>query len=216
MADSGECDGVLVGMVATFALSTLCLFTTLLYIVLVRKPTTHSEEMREPPGSQTSNPPLSKNSSFGSLGVMLRDGLSSKGSKRELTLSEEYQQKKAASRSKNTSPSEQNMTNQEKELVTWGLGGFIGSGLLPSHTLGGYGQVYVGMNLFSGELLAVKRCQLGIAPQSRHAAESLQKEILLLKELNHTNIVRYFGCTVDDECINLFMEYQPGRRCPET
>lgn len=37
-----------------------------------------------------------------------------------------------------------------------------------------------------------------------------QREMMLLKELNHENIVRYFGSTTDENFLNIFLEYVPG------
>ncbi|CAG8732212.1 541_t:CDS:2, partial [Ambispora leptoticha] len=40
--------------------------------------------------------------------------------------------------------------------------------------------------------------------------DALQREIALLKELQHENIVQYLGCQRDDETLNIFLEYVPG------
>ncbi|KAI3402366.2 STE11 [Candida oxycetoniae] len=37
-----------------------------------------------------------------------------------------------------------------------------------------------------------------------------QREMTFLKELNHENIVRYFGSSIDDQYLNIFLEYIPG------
>jgi mitogen-activated protein kinase kinase kinase len=40
--------------------------------------------------------------------------------------------------------------------------------------------------------------------------EALQREIQLLKELEHTNIVRYLGSESTSNYLNIFLEYVPG------
>ena len=39
---------------------------------------------------------------------------------------------------------------------------------------------------------------------------ALQREIGLLKDLDHENIVRYLGSQLDDDFLNIFLEYVPG------
>jgi serine/threonine protein kinase len=40
--------------------------------------------------------------------------------------------------------------------------------------------------------------------------EALQQEISVLRTLQHENIVRYLGCSVEDNTFNIFLEYIPG------
>ncbi|RCK67102.1 Serine/threonine-protein kinase STE11 [Candida viswanathii] len=93
----------------------------------------------------------------------------------------------------------------------WLKGARIGSG--------SFGTVYLGMNPFTGELMAVK--QIPLVPETdanNNSSENLQKnsmqeqqrEMMLLKELNHENIVRYFGSSTDENYLNIFLEYVPG------
>lgn len=80
---------------------------------------------------------------------------------------------------------------------------------------GSFGTVYLGMNPLTGELMAVKQVSL---PDERSAnnqlqksmIEALQHEMLLLKELNHENIVRYLGSSTEEKFLNIFLEYVPG------
>ena len=44
----------------------------------------------------------------------------------------------------------------------------------------------------------------------QNSMQEQQREMMLLKELNHENIVRYFGSTTDENFLNIFLEYVPG------
>ncbi|KAG2733728.1 hypothetical protein G9P44_003253 [Scheffersomyces stipitis] len=78
---------------------------------------------------------------------------------------------------------------------------------------GSFGSVYLGMNPFSGELMAVKQIPLpskNNAEEAKKLMSEQQHELTLLKSLNHENIVRYYGASTDDEYLNIFLEYVPG------
>lgn len=96
------------------------------------------------------------------------------------------------------------------------LGGING----PKHWLkgarigaGSFGTVFLGMNPFTGELMAVKQIPLP-KKNSKGDVESTmmeqEREMTLLKQLNHENIVRYYGLSTDDVNLNIFLEYVPG------
>eukprot|EP00899_Mesostigma_viride_P002866 jgi/Mesvir1/12580/Mv10329-RA.1 len=95
----------------------------------------------------------------------------------------------------------------DPEPVRWQKGEMIGSGA--------FGRVYMGMNLASGELLAVKQVLLpregaqGYA-QARAHARGLQAEVAVLRQLRHPNIVRYLGTEKTDTSLNIFLEFVPG------
>lgn len=78
--------------------------------------------------------------------------------------------------------------------------------------LGSFGTVYLGMSPFTGELMAVKQVSLVNSQNDlrKGMIEALQHEMLLLKNLNHENIVRYLGSSISDEYLNIFLEYVPG------
>lgn len=104
---------------------------------------------------------------------------------------------------------------------------------------GGNAEVYLGINLTSGELIAVKRVLLpavlrdtnnttatvtsntegGQAVNAGKEAEnkavlqqylSLQEEITILSKATHPNIVRYFGASRNKTYFNILLEFVPG------
>ncbi|XP_026459326.1 mitogen-activated protein kinase kinase kinase ANP1-like [Papaver somniferum] len=88
--------------------------------------------------------------------------------------------------------------------IRWRKGELIGCGA--------FGRVYMGMNLDSGELLAVK--QVLIAVNSKEKAQDhireLEEEVKLLKNLSHPNIVRYLGTAREEDTLNILLEFVPG------
>lgn len=78
---------------------------------------------------------------------------------------------------------------------------------------GSFGTVYLGVNPMTGELMAVKQVPISAeksAGTGNKLAETLNHEVSLLKQLNHENIVQYFGLSSGDGFINIFLEYVPG------
>lgn len=78
---------------------------------------------------------------------------------------------------------------------------------------GSFGTVYLGVNPMTGELMAVKRVPVSsekASDKKQDLAKTLNHEVSLLKELNHENIVQYFGLSSEDGFINIFLEYVPG------
>ncbi|ODV61193.1 kinase-like protein, partial [Ascoidea rubescens DSM 1968] len=111
--------------------------------------------------------------------------------------------------------------NANLENEKWIKGAIIGNGSI--------GVVYLGLNSFTGELMAVKEIEINneteIDNESRITnekviAKNLENEINLLKHLNHENIVCYLGSTynydfnyISNEVgnyLNIFSEYIPG------
>lgn len=96
------------------------------------------------------------------------------------------------------------------------LGGIEG----PKHWLkgarigaGSFGTVFLGMNPFTGELMAVKQISLPKKNSPGDVQKSMieqEREMTLLKQLNHENIVRYYGLSTDENNLNIFLEYVPG------
>lgn len=73
---------------------------------------------------------------------------------------------------------------------------------------GSFGQVYKGMNLDTGELLAVK--QICLSDGADGEVTVLRKEIDVMHNLNHPNIVRYVGTSISSRYLFIVLEYVPG------
>lgn len=89
----------------------------------------------------------------------------------------------------------------------WMKGSLIGRGT--------FGDVYLGLNPISGELMAVKQVELPVEnsateERKKSMVEALHREIELLKEIEHENIVQYIGSQTDDSYFSIFLEYVPG------
>ncbi|TDZ18581.1 Protein kinase byr2 [Colletotrichum orbiculare MAFF 240422] len=91
----------------------------------------------------------------------------------------------------------------------WMKGALIGQG--------SFGCVYLALHAVTGELLAVKQVEApapGANSQSdarkKSMIEALKREISLLRDLRHPNIVQYLGCSSSSEYLNIFLEYVPG------
>ncbi|CAH2449721.1 Signal transducing MEK kinase [Komagataella phaffii CBS 7435] len=96
---------------------------------------------------------------------------------------------------------------EERGPQSWLKGARIGAG--------SFGTVFLGINSFTGELMAVKQVELPTArsvndAHGQNMLESLKQEISLLRELDHENVVRCIGSSIDDEFLNVFLEYIPG------
>eukprot|EP01060_Flectonema_neradi_P037447 TRINITY_DN7540_c3_g2_i2.p1 TRINITY_DN7540_c3_g2~~TRINITY_DN7540_c3_g2_i2.p1 ORF type:complete len:874 (+),score=116.77 TRINITY_DN7540_c3_g2_i2:126-2747(+) len=96
-----------------------------------------------------------------------------------------------------------------KKTMHWKRGDIIGQG--------GFGTVHIGLNVETGELMAVKNIQFNIADKNiATKIRQLQNEIEIMRPLNHPHIVRYFFMEKVDSyggtgaSINIFMEYVPG------
>ena len=77
---------------------------------------------------------------------------------------------------------------------------------------GTFGKVFMGLNNVTGELFAVKQIEI---PWDRNGSKrlrlsKLEEEILLMKDLDHKHIVRYYGTDRNDDSFFIFMEYVPG------
>ncbi|RCH90651.1 ATP binding protein, partial [Rhizopus stolonifer] len=98
-------------------------------------------------------------------------------------------------------------TPKPKLPDTWMKGSLIGRGT--------FGDVYLGLNPISGELMAVKQVELPVensASEERKKSmiRSLRREIELLQDLEHENIVQYLGHKTDESYFSIFLEYVPG------
>jgi mitogen-activated protein kinase kinase kinase len=91
----------------------------------------------------------------------------------------------------------------------WMKGALIGQG--------SFGCVYLALHAVTGELLAVKQVEApgsGAGNQNdarkKSMIEALKREISLLRDLRHPNIVQYLGCSSSAEYLNIFLEYVTG------
>ena len=71
------------------------------------------------------------------------------------------------------------------------------------------------MDAMNGLLMAVKQVELptGSGPneqRKKSMLDALEREIDLLKDLQHENIVQYLDSSIDDRHLNIFLEYVPG------
>eukprot|EP01012_Entosiphon_sulcatum_P048769 TRINITY_DN67300_c0_g1_i1.p1 TRINITY_DN67300_c0_g1~~TRINITY_DN67300_c0_g1_i1.p1 ORF type:complete len:599 (-),score=78.95 TRINITY_DN67300_c0_g1_i1:33-1802(-) len=73
---------------------------------------------------------------------------------------------------------------------------------------GGFASVYLGMNVETGELLAVK--QIAVSRDETEKIRDICKEIELLRSLHHSKVVSYYGYDVGTHHLNILLEYVPG------
>ena len=92
---------------------------------------------------------------------------------------------------------------EKGDAIRWQKGALIGQG--------GFGKVYHALNLDNGEIMAVKQVLFGPESKSRSKKEeALQREIELLRDLDHEHIVRYLGSESTETSFNVFLEYISG------
>ncbi|KAH3743789.1 protein serine/threonine kinase [Pelomyxa schiedti] len=77
---------------------------------------------------------------------------------------------------------------------------------------GGFGTVFMGINTDTGEIFAAKQIELDPSDDDRaqKLLQSYDQEIQLMKTLDHPNIVKYLGATIEGLKLNIFMEYVGG------
>ncbi|KAF2141373.1 uncharacterized protein K452DRAFT_228667 [Aplosporella prunicola CBS 121167] len=101
---------------------------------------------------------------------------------------------------------EQYLETDSWENVKYMKGALIGQG--------SFGSVYLALHAITGELMAVKQVGLptgGVADSRKTSMlDALKREIGLLRELKHPNIVQYLGSNSDETHLNIFLEYVPG------
>lgn len=94
--------------------------------------------------------------------------------------------------------------------VQWIRGKLIGKG--------SFGRVYMAFNVATGEVIAVKQVEIPktasdlLNEQQHDMVEALYQEIIMLKDLDHENIVQYLGYGQDEAegVIHIFLEYVSG------
>lgn len=89
-------------------------------------------------------------------------------------------------------------------ITNWRKGELLGQGA--------YGQVFLGLNTDTGQLLAVKQVPLSKerTKTSDQLIASLETEIALMSSLVHENIVRYVGSQRTPQCLHIFLEFVSG------
>ena len=90
--------------------------------------------------------------------------------------------------------------NSQSRNIQWKQGEILGQGA--------FGVVYLGLNIDTGELMAVKK--LSLEELSNKELSALDNEINLLRRLRHPNIVRYIGTQITPDSLSIFLEYVPG------
>lgn len=92
--------------------------------------------------------------------------------------------------------------------VKWMQGALIGQG--------SFGSVFLALHAVTGELMAVKQVEVPsntnsiLDKRKESMVAALKREIDLLRDLQHENIVQYLGSNSDDQHFNIFLEYVPG------
>jgi serine/threonine protein kinase len=98
------------------------------------------------------------------------------------------------------SSSSSSLLSSEQQQSKWQCGEQIGRGA--------YGTVYLGLDIASGELMAVK--QIDASEVSGRELAALEHEVSVLRNLHHENIVQYLGTQRTGSTLSIFLEYAPG------
>ncbi|WFD21295.1 mitogen-activated protein kinase kinase kinase [Malassezia caprae] len=86
--------------------------------------------------------------------------------------------------------------------MRWQQGRFIGGGT--------FGTVYLGVNLDTGGLMAVKEIRFQELTNSPSLYKQIHDEMHVMEMLRHPNIVEYYGIEVHREKVYIFEEYCQG------
>jgi mitogen-activated protein kinase kinase kinase len=96
--------------------------------------------------------------------------------------------------------------DENMDGLRWMKGTLIGAG--------SFGSVYLALNSLTGELMAVKQVEMPTNAKDdarkQSMIDALSREIALLRDLQHPNIVQYLASSKEDNCFNIFLEYVPG------
>ena len=87
---------------------------------------------------------------------------------------------------------------KESNEVIWQRGELLGSGA--------FGQVYSGIDMSTGVRIAVKEVMLGSGKKQEQQAMALLREIKILSELDHPNIIKYLGTEYSEHTMRIFLE----------
>lgn len=90
----------------------------------------------------------------------------------------------------------------KRPKIDWKKGELIGKG--------SFGKVYMGMNIGTGELIAVKQVRLNTTEELEQAT-AIQNEIGLMENLRHPNVVAFLDTQRQGNKLNILMEFVPGK-----
>ncbi|CAM9644658.1 unnamed protein product, partial [Ectocarpus sp. 8 AP-2014] len=91
---------------------------------------------------------------------------------------------------------------EDVDPVRWLRGDIIGAGA--------FGTVHLGLNLDTGELMAVKSISLDQGDMTSRDAKAFENEIAMLRDNRHENIVKSYGSSIKGNTMLIFLEYMPG------
>lgn len=123
----------------------------------------------------------------------------------EPTLSEEPDDLSSEVPEENVAAPDTHTSSIEPKPISfrWAPGRLIGQGA--------FGKVFHALNLDNGEFMAVKQMlSASDESQQKKSNDSLQREIEILRDLHHDNIVQYLGFENSEDSINVFLEYVSG------
>ncbi|KRX07431.1 Protein kinase-like domain [Pseudocohnilembus persalinus] len=83
-------------------------------------------------------------------------------------------------------------------IMKWKIGDFIGAGT--------FGQVFRAMDINSGEIFAVKKIPL-IGNCNQEFYEATEQELSLINNVNHKNVVKYYGHEKIEKNLCIYLEY---------
>lgn len=86
--------------------------------------------------------------------------------------------------------------------IRWQKGRFVGGGT--------FGSVYVGVDLDTGAVMAVKEIRFHDSQSIKNIVSSIKEEMTVLEMLNHPNVVQYYGVEVHRDKVYIFMEFCEG------
>ncbi|CAO3670839.1 unnamed protein product [Rhizopus stolonifer] len=88
------------------------------------------------------------------------------------------------------------LLDDQGEIITnYQLGNCIGKGQ--------FGSVYRTLDLSTGEVVAIKRVKL----EEEELYKEIMKEVNILKNLSHTNVIKYIGFIPSEDYMDIILEY---------